>query len=148
MTGLPRSDGLSRCSTDEKNPSMSRWRTLGRTRMDVSVARLAASEVRRRPVSPTIVTMPRLRTVSPSSAGWTRRRAGRGFTYTDADGTRLPSDDALRCKALVIPPAWEELWICPYPNGHIQAVGTDVAGRRQYLYHPAWRLKRDAAKHD
>ncbi|HZI97626.1 MAG TPA: DNA topoisomerase IB [Actinomycetales bacterium] len=116
--------------------------------MDVSVARLAASEVRRRPVSPTIVTMPRLRTVSPSSAGWTRRRAGRGFTYTDADGTRLPSDDALRCKALVIPPAWEELWICPYPNGHIQAVGTDVAGRRQYLYHPAWRLKRDAAKHD
>jgi DNA topoisomerase IB len=49
---------------------------------------------------------------------------------------------------LVIPPAWQDVWICPYENGHLQAVGTDDAGRRQYLYHPDWRAKRDRAKHD
>jgi DNA topoisomerase IB len=53
-----------------------------------------------------------------------------------------------RCKLLVIPPAWEQVWICPVPNGHLQAVGTDDAGRRQYLYHEQWRLKRDRQKHD
>jgi DNA topoisomerase-1 len=53
-----------------------------------------------------------------------------------------------RCKLLVIPPAWEQVWICPAPNGHLQAVGTDDAGRRQYLYHEQWRLKRDRQKHD
>ena len=90
----------------------------------------------------------RLRTVSPSSKGWTRKRAGRGFAYTDGDGKRLRAADVARCKALVIPPAWAEVWICPHANGHIQVVGTDDAGRRQYLYHPAWREKRDAAKHD
>jgi DNA topoisomerase IB len=52
-----------------------------------------------------------------------------------------------RCKALVIPPAWRDVWICPLENGHLQAVGTDEAGRRQYLYHPRWREKRDRAKH-
>lgn len=92
--------------------------------------------------------MARLRTVSPASRGWTRRRAGKGFTYLDADGARLPAADVERIRALVIPPAWENVWICPVPNGHIQAVGTDAAGRRQYLYHPDWRLKRDAAKFD
>ena len=53
-----------------------------------------------------------------------------------------------RCKLLVIPPAWEQVWICPAPNGHLQAVGTDDAGRRQYLYHEQWRLKRERQKHD
>jgi DNA topoisomerase I len=48
----------------------------------------------------------------------------------------------------VIPPAWKDVWICPFANGHLQAVGTDAAGRRQYLYHPAWREQRDRAKHD
>ncbi|MEX1908156.1 DNA topoisomerase IB [Janibacter sp. Y6] len=90
----------------------------------------------------------RLRTVSPSAKGWTRRRAGRGFSYVDADGQRLPAEDVARIRALAIPPAWEQVWISPFANGHIQAVGTDAAGRRQYLYHPHWREKRDAAKHD
>ncbi len=54
----------------------------------------------------------------------------------------------VRCQKLVIPPAWEEVWICPVPNGHLQAVGTDDAGRRQYLYHEEWRRKRDKSKHD
>lgn len=92
--------------------------------------------------------MPRLRTVSPSSPGWTRRRSGRGFVYLDAGGERLPPAEVERIKALVIPPAWRDVWICPHPNGHLQAVGTDDAGRRQYLYHPQWRLKRDRMKFD
>jgi DNA topoisomerase IB len=53
-----------------------------------------------------------------------------------------------RCRALAIPPAWRDVWICPAANGHLQAVGTDAAGRRQYLYHPTWRERRDRAKHD
>ncbi len=92
--------------------------------------------------------MPRLRTVSPKDPGWTRRRAGRGFVYLDELGKRLAAADSERCKLLVIPPAWEQVWICPAPNGHLQAVGTDDAGRRQYLYHEQWRLKRDESKHD
>jgi DNA topoisomerase-1 len=92
--------------------------------------------------------MVRLRTVSPSDPGWTRRRAGRGFVYLDQLGVRLPPEDRERCVRLVIPPAWEEVWICRRPNGHLQAVGTDAAGRRQYLYHPEWRRKRDESKHD
>ena len=92
--------------------------------------------------------MPRLRTVSPRDPGWTRRRAGKGFIYLDRDGQRLSEEDAERCKLLVIPPAWQQVWICPVPNGHIQAVGTDDAGRRQYLYHEEWRRKRDQSKHD
>lgn len=94
------------------------------------------------------VVVPRLRTVSPKSPGWTRRRAGKGFVYLDTGGQRLPGDDAQRCKLLVIPPAWNEVWICPSATGHIQAVGTDDAGRRQYIYHDYWRLKRDKSKHD
>ncbi len=90
--------------------------------------------------------MVRLRTVSPDQPGWTRRRAGKGFTYLDEDGQRLPAEDAERVRSLAIPPAWKDVWICPAPNGHIQAVGTDDAGRRQYLYHPAWREKQDALK--
>ena len=92
--------------------------------------------------------MARLRTVSPASRGWTRRRAGRGFVYLDSDGARLPETEVERIRSLAIPPAWTDVWICPVPHGHIQAVGSDVAGRRQYLYHPDWRLKRDAAKFD
>ena len=92
--------------------------------------------------------MVRLRTVTPSSKGWTRRRAGTGFSYVDETGARLPAEDVERIKGLVIPPAWQDVWICPAPNGHIQAVGVDAAGRRQYLYHPQWRIKRDAMKFD
>ena len=92
--------------------------------------------------------MARLRRVSPRSRGWTRRRAGTGFSYRDADGRPLDPEDVARVKALAIPPAWEDVWICPYPSGHIQAVGTDAAGRRQYLYHPVWRAQRDELKFD
>lgn len=92
--------------------------------------------------------MARLRTVSPNARGWTRRRAGKGLVYLDADGQRLPAEEVERIRSLAIPPAWKDVWICPYPSGHIQAVGTDDAGRRQYLYHPGWRVKRDQLKFD
>ncbi|KRF11359.1 DNA topoisomerase [Nocardioides sp. Soil797] len=92
--------------------------------------------------------MTRLRRSSPDQPGWTRRRAGRGFTYRDQDGTRLAEADAERVRSLAIPPAWEDVWICPDEKGHLQAVGTDQAGRRQYLYHPDWRSRRDAEKFD
>lgn len=78
-----------------------------------------------------------------------RRRCGRGFRYLAADGTPLTDARALaRIKALVIPPAWQDVWICPHPRGHVQAVGTDAAGRRQYLYHELWRERRDQEKFD
>jgi len=92
--------------------------------------------------------MPRLRTVSPSEPGWHRVRSGRGFRYLDSTGKPLGVDDVDRIRALVIPPAWKDVWISPHPHGHIQAVGVDARGRRQYLYHPTWRQQRDMAKHD
>lgn len=92
--------------------------------------------------------MPRLRRVSPTSTGWTRRPHGKGFRYLDERGNALPAADVERIKALVIPPAWRDVWICPAPNGHLQATGVDAAGRRQYLYHPHWRVLRDKLKFD
>jgi DNA topoisomerase-1 len=93
--------------------------------------------------------MPRLRRVDCSGPGIVRRGRGRGFEYLDESGERIEDEEALdRIRELVIPPAWKEVWICPYPFGHIQAVGTDAAGRRQYLYHEQWRARRDQEKFD
>ncbi|MGS0685816.1 DNA topoisomerase IB [Nakamurella sp. GG22] len=92
--------------------------------------------------------MPRLRRTHPGQKGLTRRRSGRGWTYLDADGG-VVTDKAVRrrIETLVIPPAWQQVWITPYANGHLQAVGTDAAGRRQYLYHPDWQANRNRVKH-
>jgi DNA topoisomerase I len=93
--------------------------------------------------------MPRLRRVDCAGPGIARRRRGRGFSYHWPDGRSVTEPDVLaRIRALVLPPAWTDVWICPLPNGHIQAIGTDAAGRRQYRYHDAWREQRDRAKHD
>lgn len=94
--------------------------------------------------------MPRLRRSDCSAPGIRRRRRGRGFTYHwEATGERVADEDVLRRIAdLVIPPAWEDVWICPWPHGHLQAVGTDAAGRRQYRYHDHWRTRRDLEKFD
>jgi DNA topoisomerase I len=73
---------------------------------------------------------------------------GRGFQYLTADGARPEAADLNRIRGLVIPPAWTDVWICPLANGHLQATGVDDAGRRQYLYHPAWRVQRDKEKFD
>ncbi len=90
----------------------------------------------------------RLRRSDVNGPGWRRRRAGRGFSYHDSDGTLIRDERLDRVRALAIPPAWKDVWICPWPNGHIQATGVDAAGRRQYRYHDAWRVRRDAEKHE
>jgi DNA topoisomerase I len=87
--------------------------------------------------------------VDCSAPGIRRLRRGRGFSYVGVDGRPVHDPELLaRIRALVIPPAWRDVWICPIPNGHLQAVGTDAAGRRQYLYHEAWRARRDQLKFD
>src|SRR3954471_20543414 len=91
--------------------------------------------------------MPRTRRSDCSSPGLTRRRRGTGFSYVDElSGLPAGAEDRVRIADLAIPPAWREVWICPDPLGHIQATGIDAAGRKQYLYHPAWRARRDEAK--
>jgi DNA topoisomerase IB len=90
----------------------------------------------------------RLRRSDVHGPGWRRRRAGRGFAYYDEDGVLIKDDRVDRIRALAIPPAWRDVWICPWPNGHIQATGIDAAGRKQYRYHDQWRTRRDAAKHE
>ena len=93
--------------------------------------------------------MARLRRVDISGPGIRRRRRGRGWEFLDEGGERIEDIETLeRIRELAIPPAWKDVWICPYPNGHIQAVGTDAAGRRQYRYHQKWRERRDQIKFD
>jgi len=89
----------------------------------------------------------RLRRADCSAPGIRRRRHGRGFSYVDDRGERIDEPEVLaRIAELAIPPAWDDVWICPYPNGHLQATGIDAAGRKQYRYHDAWRARRDAEK--
>jgi len=91
----------------------------------------------------------RLRRSDLSKPGFGRRRAGKGFSYLDTDGRPLTDAGTIdRIKALVIPPAWTDVWICTDERGHIQATGYDAAGRKQYLYHRVWRSTRDEAKFD
>lgn len=91
----------------------------------------------------------RLRRSTVGGPGLRRVRRGRGFYFLDEDRERVDDAEVLaRIDALVIPPAWKDVWISPHPNGHIQAVGTDVAGRRQYLYHQRWQAERSEEKFD
>jgi len=89
----------------------------------------------------------RLRRSDTGRPGYGRRRRGRGFSYLDVGGRPLTDPDAVRrCRELVIPPAWTDVWISPDPAGHLQATGVDVAGRRQYLYHEQWSRSRSRRK--
>jgi DNA topoisomerase IB len=93
--------------------------------------------------------MARLRRTDTSKAGLTRRRRGSGFEYLDSGGAHIADEATLeRIRSLAIPPAWRDVWISPLENGHLQAVGTDAAGRRQYIYHERWRQRRDQQKFD
>ena len=93
--------------------------------------------------------MPRLRKVDCSGPGIRRRRRGKGFEYLDDGGDKITAAEVLqRIAELGIPPAWEEVWICPYPMGHLQATGMDARGRKQYLYHQKWRERKDQEKFD
>ena len=88
-----------------------------------------------------------LRYTTDTKPGIRRQRRGRHFTFVDADGHALRSASELaRIKALVIPPAWRDVWICPDPRGHLQATGRDARGRKQYGSHPRWRDTRDESK--
>ena len=91
--------------------------------------------------------MPRLSRAQTSRPGISRVRRGRGFSYRDEEGRPIPVGVAReRINALAVPPAWTDVWIAPSETAHIQAMGVDVAGRIQYIYHPAWRDKMDRAK--
>jgi len=92
---------------------------------------------------------PRLRRSDCSGPGISRIRRGRGFSYENEHGRRIDDPDLIeRIRELAVPPAWEDVWVCPDPLGHLQATGVDAAGRRQYLYHPRWRERRDQQKFD
>jgi len=91
----------------------------------------------------------RLRRVECSGPGIGRRRRGKGFEFLDDEGRTVSDSEVVgRIRELAIPPAWQEVWICPYPMGHIQATGIDAAGRKQYIYHSQWRERRDQEKFD
>jgi DNA topoisomerase-1 len=90
-----------------------------------------------------------LRYVSVAKPGIARRRNGKGFVYVSPSGERVRDETTLtRIRSLVIPPAWTQVWICPLANGHLQATGHDIRGRKQYRYHPRWREARDETKYD
>jgi DNA topoisomerase-1 len=92
---------------------------------------------------------PRLRHSTDARPGIRRRRAGRGFSYLDPDGRRIRDREELgRIRALAVPPAWEDVWICPDPLGHLQATGRDARGRKQYRYHTRYRERRESAKYE
>jgi DNA topoisomerase I len=87
--------------------------------------------------------------VDDREPGIRRLRSGRGFRYLDPRGTAIAeAREIARIKALAVPPAWTDVWICPSPRGHIQATGRDARGRKQYRYHPSWRETRDRTKYD
>ena len=91
----------------------------------------------------------RLHRSDSSAAGIHRRRRGRGFSFEDAEGRRIEDEETLeRIRDLAIPPAWEDVWICADPFGHIQTTGVDAAGRKQYRYHDRWELRRAARKYE
>ncbi len=90
-----------------------------------------------------------LRYVNDARSGIRRRKSGKSFTYTRADGSKLTEPDILRrIKSLAIPPAWADVWICPFADGHIQATGRDAKGRKQYCYHPRFREVRESTKYE
>ncbi|TIS83007.1 MAG: DNA topoisomerase IB, partial [Mesorhizobium sp.] len=85
--------------------------------------------------------------VSDAEPGIRRLKAGKGFTYRGPEGKAVSDAARARIAAIVIPPAWTDVWISPDPNGHIQATGRDQRGRKQYRYHPQWAEERDGAKY-
>jgi DNA topoisomerase I len=90
-----------------------------------------------------------LRYVTDATPGITRKRRGKNFQYFDPDGKAIRDKETLaRIKSLVIPPAWNEVWICTRANGHLQATGRDIKGRKQNRYHPRWREARDETKYE
>src|SRR6478752_1854573 len=148
---------MSGASLPEPALRLPRWRTLGlgashgprefRTRQPPS--RGAVTAVPRDTLETTPAERTLLAYVNDQEQGIRRLAHGKGFSYADEDGRPVKDEATLsRIKALAIPPAWTSVWICPDPNGHIQAIGRDQKNRKQYRYHPEWRADRDARKYD
>jgi DNA topoisomerase I len=90
-----------------------------------------------------------LRYVSDNRAGIRRKKSGKGFTYVRPDGTKLSDSHVVRrIRSVAIPPAWTDVWICPFADGHFQATGRDAKGRKQYRYHPLFREVRESTKYE
>ena len=99
--------------------------------------------------APTVARSARLRYVNDAAPGISRLPNGKSFRYVDTGGKNIDDDTTLaRVRALVIPPAWNDVWICKYDNGHLQATGRDAKGRKQYRYHARWRNLRDEVKYE
>ncbi len=152
--GLPRRGARRRAATPSRRPSGHRPRSKAPAKKPTAASGARRKKTAQERVAPSGVAAtappaPRLRRVDCTGPGLRRRRRGRGFVYLDPDGERVDEPEVLgRIHELVIPPAWEDVWICPYPGGHIQATGIDQRGRKQYLYHPRWRARRDQQKFD
>jgi DNA topoisomerase-1 len=136
---------------DTWRPCFSKARTRGitlanRSRMFVQEQEMIETEIVKDPVESAKIAG--LRYMSDDRPGIRRRRVGEDFEYIAPDGERILDPSELeRISALGIPPAWTDVWICPSPNGHIQATGRDAKGRKQYRYHPRWRATRDETKY-
>jgi DNA topoisomerase I len=130
--------------TSSRNPAIGRTLVAWRSRLS-----LAATDVETVVDPKDAARSAGLRYVSDVRPGIRRRRAGKGFSYTLADGSRLGETEVLRrIKSLAVPPAWTDVWICPFANGHIQATGRDARGRKQYRYHPRFREMRESTKYE
>jgi DNA topoisomerase-1 len=116
-----------RCSTERKEVLMEKVESLGKAEELISPAEEIAW-------------------VFDEEPGLRRRRLGKGFVYIDTNDDPVDVRTRRRIQALVIPPAWNDVWICPDPNGHIQATGRDLKGRKQYIYHPQFRQWREQQK--
>jgi DNA topoisomerase-1 len=118
--------------------------------LDDDTAGASAREIVRQEPSPEFVASAKaagLRYVTDAEPGIRRRRAGRGFSYVDPDGRVIRERESIRrFRSLVIPPAWNDVWICPIPEGHLQVTARDARGRKQYRYHPSFRAHRDGEK--
>lgn len=116
--------------------------------LQAGVGRYGRSQTIVKKAKQTPAAEPRLIYSSDTEPGISRRRAGKGFWYSNPDGEKIEDPDALeRIKGLAIPPAWEDVWISPSSQGHLQAIGRDQRGRKQYLYHPDWTAHRDEIKY-
>jgi DNA topoisomerase-1 len=124
-------------------PAVSR-RKLARPRLDAARRRKPASAP---PPPHQSAADAGLRYVSDTGPGIRRKRSGTGYSYIGPDGKRITDQKTLeRIRKLAVPPAYTDVWICPSPNGHLQATGRDARGRKQYRYHPKWREVRDETK--
>lgn len=138
----PRSASLSRSSNGRANRKRRTLQTSRSRRQPIAV------QIQKKTPAEESARIAGLRYVSDAHPGLRRLVAGRGFRYVDAEGKPVRDAETLRrIRALVIPPAWTDVWICPLPNGHLQATGRDARGRKQHRYHPGWRAVRDETKY-